>query len=146
MIEPLRLRFDVDCSPTEAFTLWTTRTTLWWPASHTLSGTRGTAIIFEPGANGRIYERSQSGEEKDWGTVLHWEPPNRLVYTWYIFSDPEDATEVEVNFRANPDGATTVAIEHRGWDAFDDGAHRRDQNQIGWQGLVAPYTRACNSS
>src|SRR5262249_40571272 len=104
MIEPLRLRFDVDCSPTEAFNLWTTRTALWWPASHTLSGRAGTAIIFEPRANGRIYERSPSGDEKDWGTVLHWEPPDRLVYNWYIFSDPEDATEVEVNFRANPDG------------------------------------------
>lgn len=145
MIEPLRLSWEVDCSPSAAFSLWTERTHLWWPPSHTLSRRKGAAIVFEPRANGRIYESSPSGEEKDWGTVLNWEPPNHLVYKWHIFSDPEDATEVEVNFRANPDGTTTVAIEHRGWDAFDDGAHRRDQNQIGWQGLIAAHTRACTS-
>ena len=79
MIEPLRLSWEVDCSPSAAFSLWTERPLLWGPPSHTLSRRKGVAIVFEPRANGRIYERSPSGEEKDWGTVLNWEPPNRLV-------------------------------------------------------------------
>jgi uncharacterized protein YndB with AHSA1/START domain len=145
MIEPLRLSWEVDCSPSVAFRLWTERTDLWWPAGHSDSREKGAAIVFEPRVEGRIYERGPSGVEKDWGTVLYWDPPHRLVYRWHLFSEPKDATEVEVHFRAKSDGTTTVSIEHRGWDAFDDGAERRDNNEAGWRGLIPPYVGACNT-
>jgi hypothetical protein len=31
---PLRLEFDVPCSPDRAFDLWTSRIDLWWPPAH----------------------------------------------------------------------------------------------------------------
>ena len=36
--EPLRLSFEVDCAPEDAFDVWTQRFALWWPADHTVSG------------------------------------------------------------------------------------------------------------
>jgi uncharacterized protein YndB with AHSA1/START domain len=146
MIEPLQLAFDVDCQPHEAFALWTEQTALWWPPSHTASKRKGTRIVFEPRTGGRVYERSPTGTEVDWGTILAWEPPRRLVYRWHLLSDPADATEVEVVFRPNANGVTTVMIEHRGWDAFEDGTERRDRNRVGWAQLINCYADACERS
>jgi uncharacterized protein YndB with AHSA1/START domain len=144
MIEPLRLVFEVDCDPSHAFNLWTEGSALWWPAWHTTHKQQGTAVVFEPAAGGRVYELDPSGHEVEWGRIVAWEPPARLVYRWHIFSGSEDATEVEIRFRSNKDGTTTVELEHRGWDAFDDGPDRRERNAIGWRGLVPAYASVCH--
>ena len=100
-------------------------------------------MTFEPFPNGRIYERTPGGAEHDWGEVVVWERPNRLVYLWHLAVDRSDATEVEVAFTADASGeGTLVAITHRGWDRLGaNGAARRERNQEGWSGLL-PYYRA----
>ena len=95
-MEPLRLAFTVACPPERAFALWAEETSRWWPHGHSVSGERGLTVTFEPG--GRIYERTPDGTEHDWGEVLVWEPPHRLVYLWHLRFDRTDATEVEVRF------------------------------------------------
>jgi uncharacterized protein YndB with AHSA1/START domain len=143
VIEPLRIVFDVDAEPDHAFWIWTQRASMWWPPSHTAAKRKGTSLVFEPKPGGRVFERDPDGNEVDWGTVLVWEPPRRLVYRWHIFSDTNDATEVEVRFVANGNGTTRVELEHRGWDAFDDGTTRRERNQGQWHRLIPAYARAC---
>src|ERR1044071_6958719 len=93
----------VACSVEHAFEIWTARTSLWWPADHTVSGEDDVQVVIEPRAGGRIFERGPSGREEEWGEVLEWEPPRRLVYLWHLRADRADATEVEIVF--TPDGA-----------------------------------------
>ena len=91
MIEPIRLTLEVECAPEHAFRTWAERTSTWWPADHTTAGEPGLEICFEPRAGGRIFERTADGREFDWGRVLAWEPPHRLVYTWHLRADAADA-------------------------------------------------------
>ena len=105
MEAPLELAFTVACPPEHAFSVWTERTSLWWPASHSVSADPGLSVTFEPRAGGRIFERTASGEEHDWGRIVEWEPPRRLVYRWHLRQDREDATRVEISF-APADGGT----------------------------------------
>jgi uncharacterized protein YndB with AHSA1/START domain len=35
-----------------------------------------------------FYERTPDGAEHDWGEVLAWEPPRRLVSTWHLRFEP----------------------------------------------------------
>jgi len=72
-IEPLRIEFDVVCPPERAFELWTTKTSMWWPTSHTVSARPDIEIVIELAVGGRIYERTPEGEEHDWGKVTAWE-------------------------------------------------------------------------
>ena len=143
-IEPLHISFEVDCDPSHAFETWTAQTSGWWPATHTVSTEPGLRIEFEGRLGGRIFERTGSGAEFDWGEVTAWEPPHRLVYTWHLRVDRADATEVEVRFVELPgaDGRarTRVEIEHRGWERLGSrGVARRDANRAGWNGLLPHF-------
>ena len=142
-VEPLTLSFTVECSPEHAFSVWTEKTGAWWPANHTISGEDGTAVVFEPRPGGRIFERSPSGVEHDWGEVIAWDPPNRLVYSWHMTTGAESPTEVEVGFIAEGE-ATRVEIAHRGWEQFGaEAERRRARNRRGWEDLIPSYERAC---
>jgi uncharacterized protein YndB with AHSA1/START domain len=143
-IEPLRMAFEVRCSPEHAFSTWTERIGSWWPADHTASGERDLEIVLESRMGGRIYERTSDGVEHDWGEVVGWEPPHRLVYLWHLRRDRADATEVEVRFVARGE-ATRVEIEHRGWERLgDEGRTWRDRNMGGWSTLLPHFVEAAD--
>ncbi len=142
MSEPLKLSFDVACSPEHAFMVWTSRISAWWPSDHTVSGQSDLEIVLESGVGGRIYERTPEGVEHDWGEVTIWEPPSRLAYQWHLCQNRADATEVEIRFIAQGVAATRVEIEHRGWERLGAaGEERRARNRGGWEALL-PHFRA----
>lgn len=145
-MDPLELSFAVDVPVAHAFETWATKTGLWWPRDHTVSGETELAVTVEPWVGGRIYERTSGGREHDWGEVVAWEPPHRLVYLWHLMFDRRDATEVEIAF--TPEGsATTVTIRHRGWERLGaDAAPRRARTRLAWQAIIPHYERGARAA
>jgi uncharacterized protein YndB with AHSA1/START domain len=144
VIEPLRMSFVVACPADHAFSTWTARASAWWPPEHTASREAGLQIVFEPRLGGRIFERTASGLELEWGEITEWDPPRRLRYRWRLATDPGHATDVEIVFRELPDASTRVEIEHGGWDRLGEtGRSWRDANQGGWDGVMPAYVSAC---
>ena len=140
MTESLRFSFDVACDPEHAFELWTRKTSLWWPADHTVTAEAGLEIVFEPRVGGRIFERTRAGREEDWGEVLVWEPPRRVAYLWHLRANRADATEVEVAFTPNEDGSTRVEIDHSGWERLGErGPEWQAWNRRGWETLFPHF-------
>jgi uncharacterized protein YndB with AHSA1/START domain len=78
-----------------------------------------TEALLEPRVGGRWYEKCADGSECDWGHVLVWEPPHRLVVTWQVNgrwqydADPAHATEIEIRFTSAGPDRTRVELEHR---------------------------------
>jgi len=143
MIEPLRLSFEIACPAAHAFDTWTQRASMWWPPAHTVTHDPSTQVVFEPRVGGRIYERTSSGQEVEWGSITAWERPRRLVYEWHIAADRASATEVEIAF-IDLGERTRVQIEHRGWDRLGErGSSWRDENRSGWDGVLPDYKIAC---
>jgi len=111
-----------------AWRVFTSQMKAWWPLAHYKIGTAAAVdAIVEPEVGGRWYEKGDDGSTCQWGSVLAWEPPTRLVLSWDITADwkydPELKTEIEVRFIA--DGASTrVELEHRKLDRYGE---RRDQ-------------------
>jgi hypothetical protein len=143
VIEPLRLSFDVACPAAHAFQVWTERIAAWWPLDHTVSGQHGLCVVLEPYLGGRIFERTQTGEEHPWGQVTVWEPPRRLGYRWHIGRESAQATDVEITFVAVHERATRVEIVHRGWERLGAEAPVwRDRNVAGWSSLLPHFVAA----
>jgi uncharacterized protein YndB with AHSA1/START domain len=146
-IAPIRLSFEVRCSAVHAFTTWTARTTLWWPVDHTVTAQPGLEVVFQPRQGGRIFERTPAGDEHDWGEILAWDPPRRLLYRWHLRQDATDATEVEIRFVPEADDRTRVEIEHRGWERLGArGPARREGNFAGWSGLLPHFVSAAEAA
>ena len=117
---------------------------MWWPVDHTMSQEAGLQVIFEGREGGRIFERTPAGVELQWGEITTWEPPRRLIYSWYIMTEPKNATEIEIQFVDRGDGTTRVEIEHRGWDQLGDfGPLWRQDNNAGWDGVLPIFIAAC---
>lgn len=66
-------------------------------------------LRFEPGAEGRVLEGGATV-----GTVVSWEPGERMALRWRPADWDTDETEVELRLEPR-DGGTTVVLEHRGW-------------------------------
>jgi uncharacterized protein YndB with AHSA1/START domain len=142
-MNPLNITFTVACSAGHAFEIWTARTSLWWPTGHSVSTDPDLTVTFEPKPGGRIFERTSTGVEHDWGEIIDWEPPHRLRYLWHIRRDRSDATEVEITFTAHEAG-TLVTIVHSGWERLGAaGPEWRARNRQGWAGLLPHFERAC---
>jgi uncharacterized protein YndB with AHSA1/START domain len=103
----------------KAFEVFTGSINSWWPHEYHIGQADVAQVILQPGVGGRWFERGVDGSECDWGRVLVWEPPNRVVFTWQISGswqfdpDPEHASEIDARFSADGPGQTTVSVEHR---------------------------------
>jgi DNA-binding transcriptional ArsR family regulator/uncharacterized protein YndB with AHSA1/START domain len=120
----------VDVTPARAFELFLDQER-WWPiATHHMADPPGQTAVLEPFVGGRWYERAHDGSETDWGTVLAFEPPHRIVLTWQMGADwtyepdPDRASEIEVTFLAEGRNRTRVVYEHRHLERYGEHADR----------------------
>jgi uncharacterized protein YndB with AHSA1/START domain len=139
-----------------AFDVFTTRMTSWWPMdSHRIGETVPEEVVLEPQAGGRWFERAADGAECDWGRVLEWEPPARVLLAWHLDADwryepdPAKATEIEVRFAAEGPETTRVELVHRGLEVHGDRAQEVREaidSPQGWSGLLAAFGQAATGS
>jgi uncharacterized protein YndB with AHSA1/START domain len=114
-LAPIHLEVTVPRSPDEAFRLFTEGIASWWPAdTHSLEHGKA-EIHFDGRPGGDIYEQLDDGRRHLWGTVIVWEPPFRVSFTWHPGREASEAQQVEMRFDALAEG-TRVTLEHRGWE------------------------------
>ena len=145
--EPIRRSVLVRTNQHDAFNAFTSRMGRWWNPAFSISPTRTPIkdVILEPRVGGRWYERGQDGTECQWGSVLVWEPPSRIVLAWQITAQwqfgAEFVTEVEVRFIAEGE-ATRVQLEHRLLDRYGDAepaVRTNFESPHGWAGLLERF-------
>lgn len=132
-----------------AFDVFAGSVNSWWPHQYHIGQADVAEIVLEPQVGGRWYERGVDGSECDWGRVLVWEPPTRLVFTWQINGswqfdpDPERASEIEARFTANGPGESVVEVEHRHFDRLVGGQaiHGAITGGGGWMQLLDGFAK-----
>lgn len=145
-IEPVVKTLALKAPVEKAFHHFTANIHLWWPlASHSLSLEHAKSVVVEGEVGGRIYEIDGAGKEREWGRVLEWGAPNRVVFSW-VLEAPEKKTEVEVQFTEGADGGSTLKLIHRGWDERPDGAEWRGKYNVGWDGVLGGYVETLNTA
>lgn len=123
----------VQAPPEVAWRVFTERMGTWWPlANYKIGKANAVDAVIEPRIGGRWYERGEDGSTCQWGSVLAWEPPSRLVLSWDINADwqydPAVKTELEVRFIPERQDATRVELEHRHLERY--GARRDEMRTI----------------
>lgn len=125
----------------------------WWPATHHIGKTPFETIFVEPRVGGRWYERNAIGEHCDWGTVLKWDPPHRVCFSWHLGPghdgpdwvadmDMAKASEVEIRFTSEGTDATLVELTHSKIERHGEGAeqlHALFDGPGAWTGILAHF-------
>jgi uncharacterized protein YndB with AHSA1/START domain len=123
----VRTQIVVEVPVERAFAVFTEDLDSFKPREHNMLAVDIAETVFEPRAGGRIYDRGIDGSECDWASVLVYERPERVVFSWNISpqwqieSDPEKMSEVEVRFIPETPQRTRVELEHRNLDRHGDG-------------------------
>lgn len=148
---PVRKAITVNVPVEAAFERFVERIGSWWPAAYSIGGSPQKTVVIEPRAAGRWYEIGEDGSECDWGEVLAWDPPGRLVLAWRIGADwrfdPRLLTEVEVRFVPVDARSTHVELEHRPLEnmgAAAEAARASFDSERGWSGVLASYAAAAS--
>jgi Activator of Hsp90 ATPase homolog 1-like protein len=137
-----------------AFGVFTDQFDAWWPRTHHIGDAEMDVAVLEPWRGGRWYEKGVDGSECDWGRVLIWEPPHRLMVSWQIDvnwkhePDPTTASEIEVRFTPEGPSQTRVELEHRAFERHgDDGKTIHDAvgGEGGWGALLERYAAALHA-
>jgi uncharacterized protein YndB with AHSA1/START domain len=144
---PVRKSILVKAGPERAFEVFTAGMGRWWNKEHHLGKSALKDVVLEPGDGGRWFEVNEDGTTCEWGKVLAWEPPRRVLLAWQIDGDwqydPSFVTELEVRFTPEADG-TRVDLEHRNLDRYGDKAESiramLDSND-GWNLEMAAYAK-----
>jgi len=130
---------EVDASAEHAFRVFTEGIGTWWDEDKHILQAPLAEMVFEPYAGGHIIDRGTDGSECRWATVLAYEPPVRVCFSWdinlhwQIEPDPERASEVEITFTELTPGRTRVVLTHRHLDRHGDGWEgMRDAVGSGW--------------
>jgi len=142
----------INASQHRTFQAFTEQIDLWWPKSHHIGKSEMKRAVLETKEGGRWYEIGADGSECDWGRVLVWSPPRKLILAWQITAewryDPNFLTEVEVNFIEQGPDHTRLTLEHRNiekfgvkaeeiWSAFDSDG--------GWTGILKAFANLAES-
>ncbi|MPZ73666.1 MAG: ATPase [Nitriliruptorales bacterium] len=143
----------VEVGQERAFEVFTEGFDSWWIRSHHIGAAEMDTAVIEPRSGGRWYERGVDGTECDWGYVIAWEPPERLVLVWQINGqwqfDPALVTEVEVTFRPDGDARTHVDLVHRHLERLGDAATQIRtvfESEAGWPGLLQRFAASAESA
>ena len=146
-VAPVRKSVVVNATVEHAFAVFTEDFDGWWPRSHHIGKSPMKRAIIEPRTGGRCYTEQEDGTDCDWGQVLAWDPPHRLVIAWQITPqwgyEPDLAKSSEVEIRFTPHGTgTRVDLEHRHFERHGEGgaAMRTGvDSPNGWGDLLSQY-------
>lgn len=135
---PVVKTLEVARAAPEAFDLFTGALTAWWPKAATrakdAAGEKTIRIEMEPKVGGRVFETLNTGEERDWGEVLAYEPGARVVFTWQLGRPKDKSGEVEVRFEPLDASSCRITLTHAHWERLGDEAEEmRNRYAGGWE-------------
>jgi uncharacterized protein YndB with AHSA1/START domain len=155
----VRKSVQVRASVERAFSVFVEQMETWWPATHHIGKTPFVAIFVEPRAGGRWSEQNANGESCEWGTVLKWDPPRSVAFSWHLgpahdqpdwVFDPDltKASEVEIRFSDAGEGMTLVEVEHSKLERHGEGYQQLRAVFDGpgaWVAILSSYAKVMDA-
>jgi hypothetical protein len=139
-VAPVRKSIVVAVAPRQAFELFTRDIGTWWPlTTHSVGLRRAATLSFGASVGDQLVETLDDGTREIWGTVLRWEVPRRIAFSWHPGKPAEEATHIEVTFLSDSAGGTVVELVHSGWERWIDGETRAASYREGWDPVLRAF-------
>lgn len=140
---PVRREVIVGSDPDLAFRVFTDQIDSWWPMEvHSVHGA-GSSVAFR---DDKIIESHPDQPDAVWGSVLTWDPPGLLEFTWHPGGTEDRATRVRVSFSSVGEERTLVRLEHSGWSVYADPEAVRASYDTGWPPVLAGYAKTVGTT
>jgi uncharacterized protein YndB with AHSA1/START domain len=135
-VPPVIKAVSVRVAPARAFEFFARDLARWWPLAQFHTGPDPVDCAIDPRVGGRVFERAADGRETPWGTVLAYEPPDRLAFSWVIGLSAGEEQLIELRFTSEGSG-TRVELTHSGWEKLGArAAALRENYDRGWATLI----------
>ncbi|HEU0157580.1 MAG TPA: SRPBCC domain-containing protein [Stellaceae bacterium] len=136
-VPPVVKAVSVRAAPARAFELFARDFGRWWPVARFHTGPDPVDCTLEQHVGGRVFERAADGTQTLWGTVVAYDPPHRLAFSWIVGGlAPDEAQLVEINFTPEG-GGTRIELSHSGWEKLGErGKSLRERYEGGWATLI----------
>ena len=146
MISAIKKTVTVPLTPQEAFRVFTSDLSLWWPVeTHSVSagmGAPSNSVALNSGVGGEIEEIAYDGTKHVWGKVTEWRQNEKVAFTWHPRKSEDRQTLVEVSFEGNQSG-TTLTLVHSGWEKLGEEDQKLRPNYTeGWNGVLERFLNA----
>lgn len=126
-VPDVRKTVVVDVGVEQAWRVFVEQPLDWWPAHHVFVEDRRSLTI-EPHVDGYYYEEGRDGTRVDWGRIVEFDAPRRLVMTWRMGAnwrpvlDDEAASLIIVEITELGPDRSEVALTHARLDRHGDAA------------------------
>jgi uncharacterized protein YndB with AHSA1/START domain len=131
-VPPVVKAVTLRATPARAFALFADDFARWWPLAQFHASPDPVSCTIERRVGGRVFERAADGRETAWGTVLAYDPPHRLAFSWILGLSAGQEQLVDIRFMPQ-DRGTRVELTHSGWEKLGDGAASlRERYDRGW--------------
>ena len=143
LLPPVEKTIQVPLDIEAAFKLFTERLGEWWPLqTHSVAQQHAASCTMELRVGGRLFERTDTGEEHEWGIVQAFDPPDAIRFSWYPGRTAETEQLVDVRFAPIAEG-TELTLIHSGWECLGErAAELREQYQTGWDYVLGFWQQA----
>lgn len=95
---------SVSATPERAFAYFVFDMARWWPLAQFHTGRDPVDCTIEPRVGGRVFERAADGRETLWGSVVAYDPPRHLAFSWIVGElTPDQAQQIDLRF--TPEGS-----------------------------------------
>jgi hypothetical protein len=148
-VEPIVCQVVIDRGSEAVFRCFTERFGERWPQDYTFSKQSLCGMYFGHGVGHWCYEQGLYGFRCDWGRIFAWSPP--IAFTWQIGPksilqpDPDQCTEVHVQFADDSPGSSRVTLSHRYFERHgaDAAAYLADMaSHYGWHFILQEFAAA----
>jgi len=151
-IAAVRKSVTVKAPIAHAFEVFTSGLSRWWPPNHGIGKKPIAKVLLEPRLGGHWLEISEDGTETRVATIIHWDPPHRLIMLWQVNAHwkPDATMRSEVDVRFTPEGANATRVElvHHKFESMgrEAGLSMRKDVAGGWPGLIERFVAEAEHS
>ena len=150
-MEKISREFNLGIARGKAFQKFLNELNAWWPKEYTWSQDKLKEIRIDGQKDGLCTEIGPNGFRCDWGRVTELEENEKIKLKWQIsptrepVPDPEKASDIEIVFSENGEGAK-VYFEHRNFENHGKGAAEYREMMAsaqGWDYILGAYKKYC---